>query len=379
MLKDVQIVNSDGQRAMLPAAFEAVPSDSTSDTAAHAWFNRMVALSTCVGSVSMRNQAEIDAHTPAPPNELYRYIYPNDPHPEAIDACKYTLPALQADGTVQASQPTNKKVELTFGKAKTAAAITRGILIVSWEMLFTQDWKIAFTPLPGEDWKAYKFKTWQLTHPQDKIYFESRNLWGRARGPQYVSIADLRNYDVNDYDPEAWMRLGINNPTGYWPTGERAIPNLGTETGGVGGFDVPVSKLLRYYKEIQIGVDAGEFDKSWNRWRPTAPPMPVKQPDGSTQLIPWIGPVPPGRYNMISEYVVGEDFDPVCLLDRAPATFKHYADGTPCEIGKFYSEMNTSSHNQRHGDAIAYMRNMVAWLAERGLADDPSPLSRPIR
>lgn len=345
------------------------------DAHAHDFFNRMKALPTCVGALSMRDQAEIDAATPRPPNELYRYLYPNDPHPEAMDACKYTLPAVQADGEVQASQPTYKKVALVFGKSKN---ITSGILIVSWEVLFTQTWKYAFTPQGDEDWGAYKFKTWQLTHPADKIYFESRNLWGKARGPQYVSVADIRNYDVSDYDPQALLKLGINNPTGYWPTGERAIPNLGTESGGVGGFDVPVSTLLRYYKEIRIGVDASEFT-SWNTWRPTAPPMPVKQADGSTKLIPWVGPIPPGRYNMLSEYVVGENFDPVCLLDRVPATFKHYPDGSPCEIGKFYWEMNTSSHNQRHGDAIAYGRNMVAWMAEKGLADDPSPLSRPVR
>jgi hypothetical protein len=336
-----------------PPIGEELP-PATGDPAVHAWFEARRADPSCVGAITMRDQAEIDEHTAKAPNELYRYVWPDDDHPERQDGAKYTLPATQSDGSIQASQPTNKKVELKL-------KIYEGIVIVSWEFYFTRDWQYAFTAQPGDEWSGYKFKTFQLTHPADKIYFESRNLWGKVRGPAYVSVADVRNYDMGD---QMARDCGVEEPVGYMPTGERAYPNYGADCGQEGGLDIPVAQWLRYYKEVQIGVDAAALE-SWNSWRSS---------ELANAWPPWQGPVPSGKYNILSEYIAGETFDPICVLDRVPAFYKE-----GLEIGKFYFEMNTSAKNLRHGDAIGYARNVVAWRAEKGLAEDPSPLSRPSR
>lgn len=329
---------------------------------AHEWFEYMRGQPSCLGSLTLRDQDEIDAATPKAPNALYRYLHPNDDHPDACDACKYTLPALKEDGSCQPSQPTNQKIELPLKVSERGA-----IVIVAWDFFYTEDWKYAFTAQGDEDWNGYKFKTFQLTHPADKIYFESRNLWGKARGEEYVSVLDVRSYDMGEMQ-QVW---GVYEPTGYMPTGERAIPNFNADGGNPGGLDIPWGQWLRYYMEFQLGVPADAFT-SWNRWRPTINGQPI---EGTSKVWPdWTGPIPPGTLNMLSHYVAGETFDPVCVLDRVPAFYKEGQD-----IGKFYFEMNTSSSNTRHGDAIAYARNIVAWRAEQSLADDPSPLARPLR
>jgi hypothetical protein len=359
----------------------------------HAWFDRARALPSCIGAFSMRSQAEIDAHTPSGSNRYYRYLK-NDTYPEAIDACKYTLPVYARDGvTPVKNQEGNQKVELVLNWSQPGA-----ILLVAWEVLWTEAWRYAFTPQPGDDWAGYKFKTFQLTSPIDRIYFESRNLWGRVRGPQYVSVADIRTYGLGDIDAMAESTLtgeaarnnaaaemlGVSGTIGFFPAGERAVPNYGADTGMLGGVDVRVSTLYRYIKEVRYGVPHTAFDESWNPWRRSISGQPILRADGtpSSKTWPvWNGPVPPGTYSMISEYMVPEDGDPICVLDRVPAVFRRKADGSPAGIGKMYSEMNTSAEGiVRHGDAIAYLRNMVAFRVDRGLAIDPTPLQeRPVR
>lgn len=365
----------------------------TPGTGSHAWFDVQRARPECIGAFSMRSQAEIDAHSPATgENKYYKYAWGHDDYPEAIDACKYTLPVYQSDGvTPLKNQEGNQRVELLLNWSQPGA-----VLIVAWEVLWTEAWRRAFLPSPGDTkWAGYKFKTFQLTSPLDKIYFESRNLWGRVRGPQYVSVADIRTYGLGDIEAmasspligeaarndAAAAMLGISGTVGFFPTGERAVPNYGADTGMAGGVDVRVSTLYRYIKEVRYGIPHTAFDESWNPWRRSISGQPILRADGtaSGKTWPvWNGPVPPGTYSMISEYMVPENGDPICVLDRVPAVFRRNADGSPAGIGKIYSEMNTSAETvTRHGDAIAYLRNIVAFTVPRGL--DASLLERPVR
>jgi hypothetical protein len=292
-------------------ACEYVPPDP-GESGPHTFFEKLSVLPACIGSWSLRDQAQIDSlDRITESNPYFTYDPASDTYPDKQDAAKFTKPK-----NISGSESIATNAQLDH-----PADVGSGDVLTSWDMYYTPTWLMG-----AEDGLVDAWKIFQHRQANRERWWTIINNHQQANEPGEVAETS------HAAEAGQWNIPGLTNTKPLAPTGQGAVAGH-----SYGPF---VSRWTRYWSLIEMGVDMDTDPRSAS-WKSMSP-------EAATIT---------GVWDLISLWIADEIRDPVRLLFRVPIKFTK-------PLYSFADEFNTSTSAGgpgvgQNGTIIGYRRNTV--------------------